>query len=485
MNSPASSVLLPSLRDPAGRLYGVQGRLIRIIHKSWVPHVQAFLNSRALREFTDSGRFVRTRVLSAPEFEPLLQTPDIRVSLETTEVGMVAEHEPVWFPSFPYEWPPEMLHAAGQLTLDLAAALLDEGLGIKDATPYNILFQGPQPLFIDLLSGERRDPQDPIWLPFGQFVRTFLLPLLAYRTLRISPDQVLLTHRDGLEPAELYKWCNRLQRLLPPTLTLCTIPTWLESPADSAKTSLYQGKRVQDAARARFILDGLLKRQRRLLDRLEPVRRNDSYWSDYMATQPSYTQQEFASKESFVREALLQFRPQRVLDIGCNIGHFSKAAAQSGASVIAIDSDPQVVGEVWRRARAERLDILPLVVDLSRPTPAVGWRNREHPSFLERACQAFDGVLLLAVIHHLLVTAGIPLREILRLASELTTHLCVAEFVGPADPMFRRLLRGREHLYEDLSIRTFEAACDPHFEILRSIRLASSERWLYLLQRKS
>jgi hypothetical protein len=29
---------------------------------------------------------------------------------------------------------------------------LREGFGLKDATPYNVLFRGAQPVFVDLLS---------------------------------------------------------------------------------------------------------------------------------------------------------------------------------------------------------------------------------------------------------------------------------------------------------------------------------------------
>lgn len=94
-----------------------------------------------------------------------------------------------------------MLEVAGHLTLDLAESLLDDGLGIKDATPYNILFRGAEPLFIDVLSIERRDPQDPLWLPYAQFVRTFLLPLVLHgrRVEKHSVERVCLTPRTNQE----------------------------------------------------------------------------------------------------------------------------------------------------------------------------------------------------------------------------------------------------------------------------------------------
>jgi hypothetical protein len=118
------------------------------------------------------------------------------------------------------------------------------------------------------------------------------------------------------------------------------------------------------------------------------------------------------------------------------------------------------------------------------PIPATGWGNREWPSFLERARGAFDMVFMLAVIHHLMVTEGVPLPAIVDLAAELTTGFLVIEFVSRDDSMFRRLVHGREELYRDLTVEAFEGECRRKFEIVRSQHLADTTRWLYLMRRK-
>jgi hypothetical protein len=138
---------------------------------------------------------------------------------------------------------------------------------------------------------------------------------------------------------------------------------------------------------------------------------------------------------------------------------------------------------VWRHASGAKLNILPLVVNLARPTPAIGWRNQECPSFLERARGGFDLVLMLAVIHHLLVGEQIPLPEILELAAELTTNFLIIEFVAPEDPMFHSLVRGREELYRDLTKESFEQFANAEFAITRSEQL-NDTRWIYLLRKK-
>jgi len=143
-----------------------------------------------------------------------------------------------------------------------------------------------------------------------------------------------------------------------------------------------------------------------------------------------------------------------------------------------------VLGDVWRNARSEKLNILPLAVNLTRPSPGTGWRNQECPSFLERARGKFDCVLMLAVIHHMLVTERVPLEDIVDLAAELTTDLLIIEFIAPQDSMFRRLTRGREELHKSLDREVFEAVCEPRFERVRTQHVEGTTRWLYLLRKR-
>jgi hypothetical protein len=151
--------------------------------------------------------------------------------------------------------------------------------------------------------------------------------------------------------------------------------------------------------------------------------------------------------------------------------------------VVAVDSDAAVVGSLWRTASQRHLNILPLVVNIAQPTPPTGWRNRECPSFLQRARGSFDMVLMLAFIHHLLVSERVPLFEILRVTAELTRDAAVIEFVPVSDPMFRRLLRGRDELHRDFTPENFEQACSGFFRIVRKEELAPGSRCLYFLRK--
>ena len=465
-------------------MFRLDTRVLRVVNPAGIADLRAFLDSPSGKHLMAGARIVPTRALDSAESQELLRDPAVRALFESRGGQMLLEHERIAFASYPYEWPPEMLHAAAVLTLDLARALAADGLGLKDATPYNVLFRGPEPVFIDVLSFERREPGDPTWLPYAQFVRTFLLPLLANRSYGVGLDQLLTTRRDGLEPEELYRWIGPLQRLLPPYLSLVTMPALLGARHKQDDTAIYRKKLLPDPEKARFILNAVLAGLERKLRRLEPARGKSSAWSDYMSANNNYTAAHFEAKQQFVRQALEEHAARAVLDVGCNTGHFSALAARAGARVVAIDYDPVVLGDVWRAARAEKLNILPLAVNLTRPSPGIGWRNQECSPFLDRARGQFDAVLMLAVIHHMLVTERVPLADILSLAAELTTDLLVIEFIGPQDSMFQRLVRGREELHKDLTSEVFETLCARHFEITRRRHVPGTARTLYVMRKR-
>lgn len=442
------------------------------MHATGVDALEAMLASPACRQLTAERKLIDSRLLGAKELEAIALPGD------PGEASRVLEHPRVAFPSSAVEWSPEQLLEAGRLTLEIAERLLGEGLGLKDASPDNVLFRGPDPVFVDTLSIERRRPDDPLWLPEAQFQRNFVLPLLANRLAGLTPAQIFSSRRDGLEPEDMYALLSWPRRLTPLALATTSLPTWLGR-LSSRPDAKREPARV-DPARARFTLEWSFRRLRRQLEKAgaKPPR---SHWRRYEATR-TYSPAAADVKERVVREALAKYQPAWVLDIGSNTGRYSMLSAESGSQVVAIDTDAAVVGALWTSARARSLPVLPLVIDLARPTPGSGWRNSERTSFLDRAEGRFDGVLALAVLHHLLVTNGIPLPEVLDLLARLAKRFAVIEFVPPTDPMFRVIARGREGLHQGLTWDAFERACRERFHIVRRESLPDSERRLVVVE---
>ena len=462
-----------SFRDPAGRLHFIGVEPVRQVYADFADACRELVASPFFEGLMQAGQVVRTRVLEITpgHLAPVANPGDLLLA-----------HDAIPFPSFPAEWPCQMLQAAACLTLEVAEKALDHGLGLKDATPYNVLFKGPCPVFVDVLSFEPRDPCDPVWLAQGQFLRTFLLPLLANRR-QLPLSSLFLTRRDGIEPADLYRMLGPVTRLRPPFLSAVSLPVWLSSCAETRGAAIYRPRRLKSAEQTRFVLKSLLAGLRRKVRRASVARSaGGSRWSDYCST-CSYDRSAFEEKVFFVASFLRAAKPARVLDVGCNTGHFSRQAAACGAQVVAIDRDEAVVGTLWSQAHREKLDILPLVVDFARPTPALGWNNEETPSFLARARGYFDAVFMLALIHHLLVTEQIPLHEIFSLAARVTNRHLVVEYVAPEDPQFRRLARGRDALYRHLSREHFEAVAGRFFQIRGRLQLEGQPRWLYVMEK--
>ena len=471
-----------SFRDPSGKVLGNDQDVWRMVNVNAVADLNEFLDLDLSRKWRDEGKIVHTSVANANEIVLFRNEFNGFVS-NHAEFGLF-RHRRVHFPSFPYEWCPAMLRDAGLLTLDIAERFFrTTGWSIKDASPFNVLFDGPNPVFIDILSFEKRNRRDAIWLPYNQFVQAFLIPLLVNKEIGLPLRSIFLADRDGLAVSDAARLLSRAKRLKPQALSLVTLPHLLAGRAESDAT-LYQPKLLDSSEKASFILMRSFQRLRRQLAKVGQSTVRESKWSEYtkfnQATIPDYMR----AKQAFLTAALEELRPQNVLDVGCNTGFFSFSAARAGANVVAIDYDEAVIDQVYRLAKQNGLNVLPLVVNLSRPTPSQGWRFSENPSFLDRSIGSFDMVMMLAVIHHMLVQERIPLREIMRLAADLTSRALVVEFVPPDDKMFKRLARGREHLHSNLTPEQFEQVANDFFTIVCSEKLPETNRRIYLMKKK-
>jgi SAM-dependent methyltransferase len=455
--------VLPTFRDPAGSVELREDGAYRSIHPPFDAEILEFLALPFASELVAEGRIVASEVVSAASDETL-----------------VLRHPRVSFPSYPWEWAPGLWLAAAELTLNLCSDLVERGWVLKDATPLNVLFEGTRPVFVDVLSIERGDPHQPIWLAYGQFVRTFLLPMLAHARLG-WPLQTSLMRRDGYEPEELYpvlSWAARLQQ---PALSAVTLPSLLAR-TEKLQTRGIASRPVKEPEVAKQILLKTLRSLLAQMRKVTPAHRS-STWSDYAETATHYSDEDHARKRGFVGKALANARPGRVLDVGCNTGAYSNLAADAGAEVVSIDTDLQAVDRLCASLRGSGKKILPLCVDLARPTPAVGWENRENASFLSRCEGHFDTVMMLAVLHHLLLRNQIPMDRISALCGSLTTRHLIVEWVPPADPKFRELLRGRDLLYEHITEAAFREAFAQYFVVCDELVLANGRTMLHLQKR--
>jgi ribosomal protein L11 methylase PrmA len=459
-----SSIDPASFRDPSGFVFHRDGILYRQIQDS------AASDWEALRATGLLGRLVADRLLIDHD----------EVSPDDAAVpGAAAVIRPrrLDFISYPYEWCFSQLKEAALLTLDLQARALDAGMRLRDASAYNVQFDAGRPILIDSLSFEVAPPTEP-WPAYRQFCEHFLAPLtlIAHRDARCG-----LMLRDFIDGIPL----DFATRLLPGRTRLnLGLASHLHAHAGAQRRAAKAPPPDVAAKRAerrisetgqRALLDSLRRTVAGL--RWEP----SSHWTGY-ATTTSYSEAGTASKGQIVRDMLDAVGGTSAWDVGANTGVYSALAADAGYRVVAWDQDAGSVEAHWRQVRGDRArPILPLVLDLSNPSPGLGWALEERGSFLDRGEP--DVILALALVHHLAIGNNVPLPNVARLFARMAPR-AVVEFVPKEDPMTRRLLAARRDIFEHYTIDGFRKAFGESFDIVREAPIADSPRTLFLLARR-
>jgi ribosomal protein L11 methylase PrmA len=205
----------------------------------------------------------------------------------------------------------------------------------------------------------------------------------------------------------------------------------------------------------------------------------DSEWGDYYEIH-NYSTAGLEIKERTIAAYLERIQPHSVWDLGANTGKFSRLASNLGIPTIAYDIDPAAVEMNYKQCVSDReRNLLPLIGDLTNPSPGIGWQNRERMSLLERG--PVDAVLALALVHHLAISNNVPLGGVADFFHRAGRWL-VVEFVPKSDSQVQRLLSTRADIFPDYNPQGFEKAFSAYFVIQDQQRIPDSERCLYLME---
>jgi ribosomal protein L11 methylase PrmA len=205
-------------------------------------------------------------------------------------------------------------------------------------------------------------------------------------------------------------------------------------------------------------------------------------WAEYV-TDNNYTAAASQAKRDLVQAHLRRTNARSVWDLGANTGEYSRAAREVAPQVVSFDVDPAAVERNYRRVRAEsETAILPLLLDLTNPSPGQGWAGRERLSLEERG--PADAVMALALIHHLAIGHNLPLEQVARYLARIGKQLII-EFVPKSDSQVQRLLLSRPDIFPGYTKEGFEEAFGRHYTIDAVQRVDDSERWLYSMSPRS
>ncbi len=458
--TPNKGTVPGSFRDPSGFLFWDEGKLYRQVNVSYRDDYDLLIDSKLYDHLNADGSLVGH------------EECDARLA-RTADVYKVIRPDLVPFISYPYEWCFSQLKDAALLTLRLQKTALEHGMSLKDASAYNIQFAKGKPVLIDTLSFEKYQAGRP-WVAYRQFCQHFLAPLalMAYCDIRLS--QLAKLYLDGI-PLDL------ASRLLPgKTRWKFSLLSHIHMHARSQKR--YEDKPVRTSQKgvSRFALLALINSLEAAINGLHWQPRG-SEWAEYYDN-TNYSGEAIELKKKLVAEFLDKANPRHVWDVGANTGLFSRLASERGIPTIALDIDPAAVEKNYLLCRSQGSQfLLPLLGDITNPSPGIGWGNAERMSLLQRG--PVDTVLALALIHHLAIGNNLPFAKIAEQFSRLAESL-VIEFVPKSDSQVQRLLATREDIFPGYEEKTFEAEFSRFFHIAGSEKISGSQRTLYLLHKK-
>jgi hypothetical protein len=298
---------------------------------------------------------------------------------------------------------------------------------------------------------------------------------MTYKDIRLS--QLFRVFIDGI-PLELTS-------SLIPVRTYFKIFSLLHIHLHAMSQKRYAGKSLDNKLAAKSFS---LRSFRGLIDTLESsIRRltwhpRPTEWNDYYDAGNRYASQAMEHKKQLVGDFLDKINPKMVWDLGANTGLFSRIASGKGIETVSFDMDSACVEKNYLDVVSKReSNLLPLLLDLTNPSPPMGWLNQERMSIFERG--PADAVLSLALIHHLAISNNLPLDRIAMFFRKICSWLII-EFIPKTDPQVQKLLSTRKDIFPKYTKEAFEAEFVDLFSIQSSVKIRDSERTLYLMRGK-
>ncbi len=394
------------MRDPAGQIVFERGFVVR--HLNQAANSQHFLHSALAQRWVKQGLLIAYEWVDAKTIRsPLLP-----------------------FLTLPSEWTDKQFFVAAQLTLQLQTEAVAEGWDLKDASAWNVVFNGLQPVFVDLLSFEPL--RHKLWRAAGQFSRHFLIPLLLGKKGLMEPRQCIQLWRDGVPPNSARELLG-VGRFFTRYWPLMTGGGSYDAPLDVHTASIA----TTDLALAKEFREGLHRTFQWMLNGINPIckKERSTLWGEYEQERNHYGKPALAYKRQIINKWLQSLQPTWVLDLGCNAGEFSEMAIAVGAKVICWDSDAQALATLFMRYSQTQSEthFFPILCSIDDATGGRGWMGNEFSSLRDRLHQRCDVVMLLAITHHLAIAGGVRLDDIFRFAAHISRRAVFLELLSEKD----------------------------------------------------
>lgn len=446
-----------SFRDRSGYVFSWEGKIYRWISPEYLPQYRHLMDSGLYKALVDRRLLVAHKEVVLDGFD--------------AGEGIVIQPKRIPFISYPYEWCFEQYQDAALATMDIQNLALEYGMVLKDASAYNIQFLTGYAVLIDTLSFDFYQEGSP-WGAYGQYCRHFFAPLMLISNVDYRLGRLMQSFIDGI-PIDLASTLMKGGGMAAQMHIHAHAKSVLKHNDDGKKGTVKQAVMKKNA------LIAFCNSLRKDTAKLQPMKAVTE-WGDYYSN-TNYTDAAVASKEVLVRDLLGEIDSLKsVWDLGANDGRYSRIANEFGAHVVAFDIDENAVGLNWKEVKSSHRKMLPLILDLSAPSPAIGFANEERKTIGDR--QKPDCIMMLAVIHHMAISNNLPFEKIAAWISDMTDSLII-EFVPKDDSQVQVLLATREDIFPDYDEMHFETAMKKYFRLGKKVPVEGSKRTMYLWNR--
>lgn len=457
-----------SFRDPEGRVFEASGKIFRTLAKQALPRIQTLLNSAFFQDLIKENLFVPTKMIAAAE-----------MGLDPAEIGeYIIEHEKIEIITLPYEWSFDMLKEAALNHLTILRKSVENGYILKDGTAFNLAYRNNKMCFIDLLSFDDYIEGQP-WEGYTQFCQEFLIPLMLTAYKKIEFQTLWRGYFKGIPISDFSNILNMKDYFRPGIFRHVVLQNMLANTFSKNKPHLKDS--FKNKLFSKEILLRLIINIENTIQKLEYDPKK-SIWINY-EHENSYDAIEEKVKEEFVMNGLRQMQPRQVVDLGANTGHYSKLVEQECERVISLDYDPTCINNLFLKLKKDNkeINIIPMVGDLLNPSPSQGWALKERSNLFFRIKSDF--FLALAVIHHLCITANVPLEYFITILKEVG-EAGIVEWVDKKDEMVQFMLRNRKDIFNHYTWENFKQILEKHFVILKVMETQKGMRKICLVRKK-
>jgi SAM-dependent methyltransferase len=415
-----------SLADPNGRLFWWNGELYRGISAERAPLYRDLFNKGIVDELIGKKLIIHSEVSD----------------LKTDDYELILTHRLIPFVSYPYEWCAAMLKDAALVVIDLEMELARHHLSLQDAHPWNVLFDGTTPYYVDFGSIVPAH-QEILWPAYEQFCNFFLYPLLLMNDGHGRVARWLLHDYDrGVLKSDLaafdfgFMLSSKIQNATKyaSSIIVSFTPKRLRRQVRQRIALMRtQLLKAGDLSKSRL---GFLEKLRQRIISLAP-RQQKTEWSDYyIECFPPFTpSSQWTAKHCSVHQVLTDLKPQSVLDVGCNRGWYSLLASHLGCQVVAFDNDEPSVTKLYLDGKENGLSIFPLIMDFTSPSPGYGLCNQSLAPANDRL--RCDMVMALGLVHHLVFKRQLDFDQIVPGLSTLSKRWLLLEFIPREDHYVR------------------------------------------------